>query len=86
MRAVSMERKRERSCLQDEREAVYAFFGDEYRCYETESQTKEEVEESIMDCHMMLLWAIERQDKEEISFWRKHLQENKVRKRSIPAM
>ncbi len=77
--------KKHKTTLQDQREFVSAFYGDDFcGCYEEESEaTMEEIESAIEDCEMMLQESIERSDKAEIAYWRKALQENKVSRREM---
>lgn len=77
--------KKHKTTLQDQREFVSAFYGDDFcgGCIEEREATLEEIESAIEDCEMMLQESIERSDKAEIAYWRKVLQENKVSRREM---
>lgn len=70
--------------LQSQREFYSAFYGEEL-CGNEEPVTEEELDEAIAECKMMIEYSIDRGDKEEISYWRKMLQENKVQRRELIA-
>lgn len=72
--------------LQEERKAVFDMFGEDYVCSENNSLSIEELDESINECYNMLLYSIDRQDKEEIRYWRKMIQENKTQRRMMLAI
>lgn len=70
--------------LQSQREFFSAFYGDSYcECGCVENVSLEEINEAIVDCKMMIQYSTRQGDKEEISFWRKMLQENKVERRRL---
>ena len=69
--------------LQQEREAILAFFGDEDICYSESALTRSELDEAIGECHCMMLYAIDRGDKEDAAYWRKMIQENKIKRRQL---
>ena len=73
---------KEKNTLQKQREMYSMMFGDS-GCPVNENCTLEEIEQSIEECKSMLTEAISRSDKDEISYWRKLLQENKVHRREI---
>ncbi|MCX4271652.1 MAG: hypothetical protein OSJ71_05255 [Acetatifactor sp.] len=77
--------KKHRTALQDQREFVSAFYGDDFCgcCGEESEATLEEIESAIADCEMMLQESITRSDKADIAYWRKALQENKVSRREL---
>ena len=77
--------KKHRTALQDQREFVSAFYGDDFCgcCGEESEATLEEIESAIADCEMMLQESIARSDKEDIAYWRKALQENKASRREL---
>lgn len=67
-----------------ERMRIYtAIFGEDNCCPEQNISSIKEIDQAIGECKAMLYEAIERSDKQEISFWRKMLQENKVQKREM---
>ncbi len=70
--------------LQEQRDFYAAMFGDccpQYAC----NYTKDDFDEAILDCYSMLQYSIDQNNKEEISYWRKLLQENKVQRRMLTA-
>lgn len=69
--------------LQQEREAIHAFFVDEDICFTESTLTRDELDEAIGECHCMMLYAIDRGDKEDAAYWRKMIQENKVKRRLL---
>ena len=71
-----------KNTLQHQREFYSAFYGEDI-CGAEETATEEELDEAIAECAMMIEYSIDRGDKEEISFWRKMLQENKVQRRKM---
>lgn len=70
--------------LQQQRDFYSELMG-EQPCPESEKNSKEELDEAILDCQSMLLYSIDRNDKEEIAYWRKLMQENKVQRRMLTA-
>lgn len=68
--------------LQAERALYESLFGNE-SCPVCEVSHVTELDDAISDCKIMLDEAISRNNKEEISYWRKLLQENKVHRREI---
>lgn len=82
-------KKRQKDTLQAERKFYAAFMGDQPSCcYENsveDSATIEDLDEAIADCNAMLQYSIDLNDKNEISYWRKLLQENKVQRRMLTA-
>lgn len=68
--------------FQSQREFYAALFGDE-ACTADQNVTLQEIEQSIADCIAMIYDSIDQGDKEEIAFWRKMLQENKVQRRKM---
>lgn len=73
-----------RVTLQQQRDFYTALFGEEScASYCNEKNTEEEINRAISDCYMCLQYAIDRNDREEISYWRKMLQENKVQRREM---
>lgn len=75
-------KKKQKQTLQSQRDFYSAIFGkDICRC--EESATIEELDAAINDCMAMLQYSIDHNDKSEISYWRKLLQENKVRRREM---
>lgn len=77
-----MRRNSFKETLQSQRDFYSAFFGEEICGGECEV-TIQEIDEAINDCIMMIDYSIDRGDKEEISYWRKMLQENKVQRRML---
>lgn len=71
-----------KNTLQNQREFYSAFYGEDI-CGAEKTATEEELDEAIADCAMMIEYSIDRGDKEEISYWRKMLQENKVQRRKM---
>lgn len=69
-----------KTTLQQQRD-LYSDFMHEDTCPEQEEVSKEKLDEAISDCQIMLQYSIDRGDKEEVSYWRKLLQENKVLRR-----
>lgn len=80
--ATRMAKGKRNVTLQDMRNFMSDFYGDGY-CDCEGTASVEEIDEAIADCEMMLQESIDRADKEEISFWRKMLQENKVSRREL---
>ena len=70
-----------KNTLQEQRKLYVSMFGES--CPETLKCSLKEIEDAIDDCKAMLDEAIDRSDKNEISYWRKMLQENKVQRREI---
>lgn len=77
-------KKRKKQTLQSQRSAYFTLMGKESCCPEYEA-TAEELDEAIDDCKAMLDYSLDRKDKEEIAYWRKLLQENKVARRALTA-
>ena len=75
-------KKNQKQTLQSQRDFFSAFFGEEV-CGGEQSATIEELDAAINDCMAMLQYSIDHNDKSEISYWRKLLQENKVRRREM---
>lgn len=80
--AMKMAKDKGKVTLQDMRNFMSDFYGDGY-CDCEDNASVEEIDEAIADCKMMLQESIDRADKEEISFWRRMLQENKVSRREL---
>lgn len=59
--------------------------GDETLCCDENEATIEELDEAILNCTAMLQYSIDLNDKNEIAYWRKLLQENKVQRRMLTA-
>ena len=70
--------------LQQQRDFYSAFMGEEF-CPEQEEISKEELDNSILDCQFMLQYSIDRNNKEDIAYFRKLLQKNKVQRRMLTA-
>lgn len=70
--------------LQQQRDFYSAFMGEEL-CSDQKEVSKEQLDEAISDCQSMLLYSIDHNDKEETSYWRKLLQENKCKRRMLTA-
>lgn len=70
--------------LQQQRDFYSAFMGEQF-CTEPEIVSKEELDKAIEDCRSMLQYSIDQNWKEEISYWRKLLQENKCKRRMLTA-
>ncbi len=68
--------------LQQQRDFYSAFMGEEI-CLDQKEVSKEQLDEAISDCQSMLQYSIDQNWKEEISYWRKLLQENKVQRRML---
>lgn len=68
--------------LQQQRDFYRDLMG-ETGCPEIINVSKEEIEKSIVVCRCMLQYSIDHHMKEEISYWRKLLQENKVQRRML---
>ena len=76
-----MKGKKSKNTLQKQRNFYAAIFGES--CPETGNSNLKEIDNAIEDCRAMLYDAIDRSDQNEISYWRKMLQENKVQRREI---
>ena len=76
--------KKVKNTLQSQRDFYAALMGESQCCGEIKA-TIEELNEAINDCYAMLKYSIDQKDKEEISYWRKLLQENKVQRRLLTA-
>lgn len=76
--------KKQKQTLQSQRDFYFAFMG-ESPCYDDHPATIEELDETISDCYEMLQYSIDHNDKEETSYWRRLLQENKVQRRMLVA-
>lgn len=74
--------KKQKQTLQSQRDFYFSLMG-ESPCYDEHPATIEELDEGISDCYAMLQYSIDHNDKEEISYWRKLLQENKVQRRML---
>lgn len=70
--------------LREERDFYSYFYGDDYCGIERETDL-DELEITIDECIGMLWDSIGQNNKEEIHFWRKMLQENKVLRRKLIA-
>lgn len=70
--------------LQQQRDFYSDFMGEEL-CPDQKEVSKEELDEVILDCQSMLRYSIDLNNKEEVSYWRKLLQENKVQRRMLTA-
>lgn len=68
--------------LQQGEEFYKAMFGEEC-CCEEEDATLQELDVAIADCQAMLDYSIDLNDKNEIAFWRKLLQKNKMQRRLL---
>lgn len=77
--------KQYKQTLQSQRDFYAAFMGDESCCCAESIGMIEELDEAIADCNAMLQYSIDQDDKNEISYWRKLLQENKVLRRMLTA-
>lgn len=78
-------KKKQKNTLQSQRDFYTALMGDEIPCCAVEESAIEELDEAIADCIAMLQYSIDQNDKNEISYWRKLLQENKVQRRMLIA-
>ena len=78
-------KKKQKNTLQSQRDFYAALMGDETLCCAIEESTIEELDEAIADCIAMLQYSIDQNNKSEISYWRKLLQENKVQRRMLVA-
>ena len=78
-------KKKQKNTLQSQRDFYTALMSDETPCCAIEESTIEELDEAIADCIAMLQYSIDQNDKNEISYWRKLLQENKVQRRMLIA-
>ncbi len=76
-----MKGKKSKNTLQNQRKFYVAMFGES--CPETGVINIKEIDNAIEDCRATLYDAIDRSDQNEISYWRKMLQENKVQRREI---
>lgn len=74
--------------LQSDENFIGMFYDREFSCQITEEVllTEEECQQSVNECYAMLQYSLDRQDKDEIAFWRKMLQRAKVEKRSIASI
>ncbi len=70
--------------LQSQREFYSSFMG-ESPCNQPFGLTIKELDESIAECKAILWHFIDLDNKEEISYWRKCLQEYKVQRRMLIA-
>ena len=77
--------KKHKQTLQSQRDMYFALMGEEPCGGENECATLDELNEAIDDCYAMLQYSIDQNNKEEISYWRKLLQENKVQRRALTA-
>lgn len=70
--------------LQEQRNMYSKMFGDDNCCFdETEIKDCSLYDDAISDCMAMLQYSIDQGNKEEVSYWRKLLQENKVHRRLL---
>ena len=82
--AVLASRKRsDRMTMQDAQSEYFAFMGDS--CGVVSIPTLSDIEKSIGECKSMLDYAIYRNDRNEISFWRRMIQTAKVQRRELLA-
>ena len=78
--------KKIKNTLQSQRDFYAALFPEQSQCCSRENDLMiEELDEAINDCYAMLQCSIDQNDKKEISYWRKLLQENKVQRRMLTA-
>lgn len=71
-----------KNTLAAQREFISALFGEE--CPEPEEECSiSDLDEAIADCEAMVRYSIDSNNKEELSYWRKLLQENKVLRRQL---
>lgn len=75
--------KKPKNTLHERMQHYTAIFGEDSCCPKENKCSIEEINQAIGECKAMLYEAIERSDRQEISFWRKMLQENKVQKREM---
>lgn len=70
--------------LQEQRKMYSLMFGDD-SCHfdETEIRECDSYDDAISDCMAMLQYSVDQGNKEEVSYWRKLLQENKVQRRLL---
>jgi len=66
--------------LAAQRELIFSMYGE--TCSEEEYELSD-LDSAIADCEEMVRYSIERCDKEEVAYWRKLLQENKVLRRQM---
>lgn len=78
-----MASKKPKNTLHERMQSYAAIFGEDSCCPAQNISSIEEIDQAIGECKAMLYEAIERSDRQEISFWRKMLQENKVQKREM---
>lgn len=76
--------KKQKQTLQSQHDFYFALMC-EQPCYDDSSATIEELDEAISDCYAMLQYSIDHNDKEETSYWRRLLRENKVQRRMLTA-
>ncbi len=69
--------------IQSGEEFVRGFYGEDRSCEMSENLSETEWQQSINDCYSMLQYSLDRQDKDEVAFWRRMLQRAKVEKRSM---
>ena len=77
--------KKIKNTLQSQRDFYVSLFPEQSQCCKENKLAIEELDEAINDCYAMLQYSIDQNDKEEISYWRKLLQENKVQRRLLTA-
>lgn len=77
-----MANKVAKNTLESQRKFYAAIFGEECCPIQTNFNIND-IEDAIAECEAMLCEAIHRSDKDEISYWRKLLQENKVQRREL---
>lgn len=69
--------------LQDAQAGYFSFMGNS--CCAEPPPELSAIQNNIDECSAMLLYAIDRADKNEISFWRRMLQAAKVQRRELLA-
>lgn len=75
--------KKKQQYLQDREQLYVSLYGEEPCPESTVELSDSEMKESIAECECMLQHFIDISDQEEISFWRKMLQKNKVQRREL---
>ena len=78
-----MAAKKPKNTLHERMQHYTEIFGEDSCCPKENICSIEEINQAIGECTAMLYEAIDRSDRQEISFWRKMLQENKVQKREM---
>lgn len=69
-----------KNILEAQREMYFLLFGDECP---VEGNSISDLDSAIVDCEAMVRYSIDSNNKEELSYWRKLLQENKVLRRQM---